>query len=126
MRVSERILEDTSRLATALGTDLADNVNVVRMAGLAERPLARLGYVTPIDHHRLLVTSIEQNIMLRQARYDSLENVMQQLINQRDSFGGVDINEEAAKLLIFEQMFQAMARFMQIEQKSFQTLLDIL
>ena len=39
---------------------------------------------------------------------------------------GVDINEEAAELLVYEQMFQAMAKYIATVQTSMASLMEIL
>jgi len=126
MGVCQDLLADPQRLATALGADLADNLNALHMADVGDIALSTLGDVTCEEFFRLLVTDIGQNVSLRQARKASLENILQQLSNQRDMASGVDINEEAAKLLVFEQLFQAMARFITVQDESMRLLMEII
>jgi flagellar hook-associated protein FlgK len=52
-------------------------------------------------------------------------SLAQQLANQREAASGVDINQEAAKLLVFERMFQAMAKFIGAQDRAMQTLMDV-
>lgn len=124
MGVCQDLLAHPELLATAIGADLSDNLNVVRMAELAQAPLPELGDATPSEFYQLLVARVGEDIHLRQARQTSVENVLQQLVNQRDGVSGVDINEEAAKLLVFERMFQAMAKFLNVQDQSLQYLLE--
>jgi len=126
MRVRQEVLDDPALLATARGADGADNLAVRRMAELGETQLAGLGDVTPTGAFGLIVTGIGQRIAVREIRQESLQSVMRQLENQRDATSGVDINEEAAKLLVFEQMYQGMAKFLQTQQEAMQTLVNIL
>ncbi|HUS92815.1 MAG TPA: flagellar hook-associated protein FlgK [Phycisphaerae bacterium] len=126
MAVRQELLSDPGRLATARGTDQADNVAVRRMAEVAETPLAALDGSTPVDFFRLTVTGIGQAISVREVRQESLENVMQQLANQRDVTSGVDINDEAAKLMVFEKMFQSMAKLLQVQTRAMDTLIELL
>ena len=51
---------------------------------------------------------------------------MLSLSNQQSDISGVDINEEAAQMLIFEQMFQAMSKYLGTVQSTLATLMDIL
>jgi flagellar hook-associated protein 1 FlgK len=105
---------------------MGDNILVRRMADLGEQELADLGGSSPTDALLLIVTETGQKIAIRQARHDALQNVMQQLENQKDTVSGVDINEEAAKMLVFERMFQGMAKFLGVQQTAMQALIDLL
>ena len=52
--------------------------------------------------------------------------MVQNLNNQQGEISGVDINEEAAKLLAFEQMFQAMGKYISIINSSLTTIMEML
>lgn len=52
--------------------------------------------------------------------------MIQNLTNRQSDISGVNINDEAAQMLIFEQMFQAMAKFLSTTQSSILTLMEIL
>jgi len=65
-------------------------------------------------------------VSLRQARHDSIEAIIQQLTVQRDDVSGVDINQEAASLLMFERMFQAMAKLINAQDRSIQLLMELI
>lgn len=126
MAVRKEISSDPTRVATARGTDQADNVTVNRMADLGEQSLAALGNATPGDFFRLMVTGVGQQVVLRDSRNASLENILQQLASQRDEISGVDVNEEAARLLLFEKMFQAMAKLLNTQKETMQVLVELL
>jgi len=123
--VVERLRDAPSHLATTLGTDGIDNLNVLAMSTVGEAPIADLGGNTPSDAFRDLVSTVGQWVAVRRARRDGIESVLRELGNQRDDLSGVDINEEAAKLLLFEQMFQAMAKYLAAVDRSYQHLMDI-
>ena len=46
--------------------------------------------------------------------------------NQRDSASGVDINEEATKMLVYERMFQAMAKYINVVSDTLDTVITII
>jgi flagellar hook-associated protein FlgK len=48
------------------------------------------------------------------------------LTNQQSEISGVNINDEAARMLIFEQMFKAMAKYMSTLQSSLATIMEII
>jgi len=124
--VQPRILENPQHLAGALSADGDDNTNLTRIADLIDTPLEQLGNLTPADCYRQIITGIGQDITFRRMRQDSLESAMAQLENERERIGGVDINEEAAKMVMYEKMFQGMAKFMSIQTSMLEHLMDLL
>ncbi|MBS3734228.1 MAG: flagellar hook-associated protein FlgK [Phycisphaerae bacterium] len=124
--VRQDVLTDPRRLACSVGADMTDNTNVRRMAEIGEQTHDSLDGLTCADASRELTTTIGQAVTVRRARRDGLETVVQQLMQRRDEIGGVDVNEEAAKLLIFEQMFQGVAKFMSTQEKALRILGELL
>jgi len=122
----EEVFLAPERLACFLGADGADNNNIRRMADLGDESLAELGGQTFLAYHSQLITGIGQAVMVRAARQRSLENISQQLLTQRQDVSGIDVNDEAAKLMVFERMYQAMAKFLSTQDQAIQSLMDIL
>jgi len=126
IRLSEPVMEDPRKLATSLGDRAGDGNNAGRMAELDETILPGLGNLSFTDYHRNILIDIGQKVSSRQARYDALQNVRQQLINQRDEVSGVDVNEQAAKLIVFEKMFQAMSKVISVQRQMLDHLMQII
>ncbi len=126
LQVAPALLSDSRGLATAFGEEMVDNAATRRMAGLAERNLAALNEQSTSDAFRLIVTNLGQSVSLREARRDGYEKIIQQLENLREEVSGVDLNEEAAKLMMFEQMYTGLAKLLQVQQQTLQTLIDVL
>ena len=126
MEVSGHIRASSSHLAVALGADGMDNRNARRMAGVADETLAGLGGARPADAFRNVVSEVAHWVSFRQARRDGLQNLVEELQRQRDETSGVDINEEAANILVLEQMFQAMARFLGVVNQCEKDLMNLL
>jgi flagellar hook-associated protein 1 FlgK len=118
--------DSPGRVATALGSDYADNTNVARLSGLKNEVLDDLNGQTISNYYDILVTTVGQDITLTKMRQDNIEAMLQDLMDRRSEASGVDINDESAKILIFEQMYQAMARFMNSVQTTTETLLNLL
>jgi flagellar hook-associated protein FlgK len=57
---------------------------------------------------------------------DNIEAVVQNLTNQQSEISSVDVNDEAAQMLVFQQMFQAMAKYLSTVKSSVETLIEIL
>ncbi|MBW8001529.1 MAG: flagellar hook-associated protein FlgK [Planctomycetes bacterium] len=125
MAVSSTVSSDPSRIATSLGADMTDNANASRLFGLNEETFSDLGSLKPGDFYRKMVTDIGQQVSLKAMREDNLDAVVANLLNQQAEVSGVDINEEAAQMLIYEQMFQAMAKYMRMVQSTMESLMEI-
>jgi len=124
--VRSQIAEDPTQVATSLGADGTDNYNILRISQLINEPMSDLDNMTMGVFHRKLVTDIGQQMNVRQMQQDNLEVIVQNLSNQRDDVSGVDINEEAAQLLMFEQMFQSMAKYLSTVQSTMESLMTIM
>ena len=124
--VCSDISDSPGRIATALGADMTDNTNVLRLAGLADEAMDELGSFTPVEFYRQLVTDIGLQLSVKETRQDNIEAIIQNLASQQNEVSGVDINDEAAQMLIYEQMFQAMAKYLDTVQTSLSTLMDLL
>jgi len=114
------------RIATSLGADMDDNTNIARMAGLKDQALSSLNTMTPGEFYRRLVTDIGQELSIKQIREDNIEVIIQNLANQQTETSGVNINEEAAQMLVFGQMFQAMAKYLSAVQTSISAIMEII
>ncbi len=114
------------RIACSLGMDMDDNENVSRMAGLKDLAVSSLDNMTMSNFYRKLVTDVGQKISVKEMSHKNLQAVVQNLASQRSELSGVDINDEAAQMLIFEQMFHAMAKYLNIVQSAITYLMDII
>jgi len=124
--VCSDIAATPGRVASALGADMTDNTNALRMNGLRDQPLTSLNSMTPGEFYRQLVTDIGQQLFVKEARKDNIESMVQNLSNQQGELSGVNINDEAAQILAFEQMFQAMGKYLGTIQSSLLTIMEIL
>jgi flagellar hook-associated protein 1 FlgK len=125
MAVCSDIANSPSRIATALGADMTDNTNALRMAGLKDQAISSLGNLTPNEFYRQLVTDVGQTVSVKEMQEDNIEIILQNLIEQQSEVSGVNINDEAAQMLVFEQMFQAMAKYMNSVQTLMSSLMEV-
>jgi len=126
LAVNSAIAAAPGRIATALGSDTTDNTNAVRMANIKDRTLGNLDSMTSQEYYRRLATDIGTLVSTRKMREDNTEILMQNLNTQQSELSGVDINDEAARMLLFEQMFKAMSKYLDTVQSSLSTVMDIL
>jgi flagellar hook-associated protein 1 FlgK len=126
MQVCREIVAAPDRIATALGSALTDNLAALRLAGVGEEAIAGLGGMTPSEYYQRTVANLAQLVSLKEARQENIEAVMQNLQKQQSEISSVNINDEAAQLLVFEKMFQAMGKYMNVLQTQMTTLMDII
>jgi flagellar hook-associated protein 1 FlgK len=125
MAVCSDIAASPSRVAVALGGDMTDNANALRLAGLKDQAVSSLNGMTAGEFYRKLVMDIGQELSIKQMREENIGVIVQNLAGQQGEISGVDINEEAARMLVFEQMFQAMAKYLNIVHSSLLTIMEI-
>ena len=113
-------------IATAMGSELADNANALRIAELQDSSQSALKSLSITDYYRSMVTQIGQDVANKQLRHENTEAILLNLNNRRSDTSGVDVNEEAARILMFQQMFQAMARYINSVNTNMAALLELL
>jgi len=124
--VCSDIVAASGRIATSLGPDMTDNANALRLADLEDQAISSLSNMTPGEFYRRLVMDVGQQVFVKQISRDNIKAIVQNLANQQSNISGVNINDEAARLLVFEQMFQAMAKYMNTIQSTMSSLMEIL
>ena len=120
------ITANPKRVATALGEDMTDNNNALRIAALRDQAVTALNSMTPGEYYRRLITDIGQKVSVKQSHQKNVEVMVQNLATQQSEISGVNINDEAARMLIFEQMFKAMAKYLSTLQSSLSTIMEII
>jgi flagellar hook-associated protein 1 FlgK len=125
MAVESDIVSNPKQIATALGAEMTDNTNALKMAAVKDLAVSSLNSLTCRDFYRKLVTDVGQNLSIKLMRQENLGAMAQNLATQKAKISGVDINEEATQLLVFERMFQAMAKYMNVIQTSTDSLMSL-
>jgi flagellar hook-associated protein 1 FlgK len=126
MAVCSSIVNTPGRISTSLGPDGNDNVNALRLLGIKDQAIDSLNAMTPEEFYHRLVTDVGQQVSIKQMRFDNIQTMVQDLTGRQSEISGVNINDEAAQILIFEQMFQAMAKYLNMVQTSISTILEML
>ncbi len=124
--VCSGIIDSPGRIATAIGADLSDNTNALRLSNLRNEASSSLNGQTIGEFYNRLVTDLGQQISVKQMRQDNIESIVQNLASKQSDISGVNINDETAKILIFEQMFQAMAKYLSTVQSSIMAIMEII
>jgi flagellar hook-associated protein 1 FlgK len=102
---------------------LGDNRNLLKMAAAESSKVLNGGSASIQDTVNGLVGDIAVATRSAQINYQSQENLLNQTRTNQQSISGVNLDEEAANLLKFQQAYQAAAQAASVANDLFQTLL---
>ncbi len=125
MDVRQEVADRPTLLAYSSSTVETRNDIIRQMADLAQAASESLGGMAPVNYFRQLVTSIGQGVSDAKGKQASLAAVGTQLTNQRSAVSGVDVNEEAAKMMVFQRMYQGLAKYISMQDQALRALFDM-
>jgi len=110
-------------MPTPPGAVAANNGNATAL--LALRDAAITGGRTPTDAWADTLADVGVRVQSAQSSATISQAVAQQTETQRADKAGVNLDEEAARLIQYQQSYQAAAKVLQVAQSLFQQLLDV-
>ncbi|EDQ00708.1 flagellar hook-associated protein FlgK [Shewanella benthica] len=114
----------TDRFTFDLSFAPGDNSNAVTMANLSEAKLMNSGGSTLSDVYQGTKISVGGKAKAADIAAGTAQSVYLQAYNRVQSESGVNLDEEAANLMRFQQAYQASARIMTTANEIFETLLN--
>lgn len=125
IEVRDEILQNHQHIAASATPDTVGNGDVaVELADLRDQPL--MGHRTIGDHAVQLIAEPGREIHSLQARMESRESEIQMLKNQQEQVAGVNLDEELAQLIQYQNAYQGAARMMTAAQDTYDTLIAML
>jgi flagellar hook-associated protein 1 FlgK len=125
MDTTDYVKDSGRNIATSRSPEKTGNSNVVLLAKLGDQTQASLGSNTMKDYYRQIAVGLGNQISVVQMKYDNTDGVLRSLSEQREVISGVDINDQASLMMLFERMFQAMARYMNTITETQKTVLTL-
>ena len=101
-----------------------DNRNALLMAGVLNQPVLSGGTTSLNAAVGMFIGDIGVKTNQAQVGRDAQKVVRDESVAALQSLSGVNLDEEAANLVRFQQAYQAMAQIIGVADKMFQTLLD--
>lgn len=123
--IAEDIKASGTRIAVSRSVAMTDSANVLAMAQIGDTEYADLSSLSPKSFYRNLATDVGNQISVTKTLQENTSGVWRNLSEQRSQISGVDMNDEAAKMLLYERMFQAMARYMNTISKTLDEVLSL-
>ncbi len=104
---------------------VGDNRNALLLSALANNKLMANGTASINDSYRSLVADV--GTATKQAELNALaqNRVLDQAVSARASVSGVNLDEEAANLIRFQQAYQAAAQVISVANLLFDTILSV-
>ncbi len=123
--VNALLSNDPSMLA-ASATGIGNGTqNAVRMAQAFEDPLESLGGRSLKESYEDMVVRITQDVSIQAGKSDGLRNFYQSLEAQHLATIGVNMDEEAVKMIFYQRVYQANSRLIQISNEIMDTLVNL-
>lgn len=117
-------LSTTPAGAVPLAT--GNNVNAANMASLQDKKILNNNQNTFKAAYSVMAGNVGTYHRTNQVSMETQDAVNAQLTQVRYSMSGVNLDEEAANMLSFQQAYQAAAKIMQASQTMFDTILGVL
>ena len=120
-------LNDETPAPAAIG----DNVNMANIANLAAKKLLyadNTGNASETLFGGYSKMSVNVGIYVQSSEIQQItqESVLQQVTDRIESYSGVNLDEEAANLLKFQQAYEASAQIIRTSQEMFTTIMGVL
>ncbi|HAC35097.1 MAG TPA: flagellar hook-associated protein FlgK [Gammaproteobacteria bacterium] len=105
---------------------VGDNSNMLRMIGLQQQSLFSAGTATYQESYQQLVGEVGARTSSGDISLEAAGFSLEQSRFRQQSVAGVNVDEEAANLLQFQQAYQAAAQTIQAADTLFQSLLEVI
>jgi flagellar hook-associated protein 1 FlgK len=117
---------DGDKFTVARNTGAAsDNRNLLLLGDLQSKPILGKNSTTFQGAFAQLVSTVGNKAREVQVNGQASEAVLAEVTNSQQSVSGVNLDEEAANLLKYQQAYQAAGKVMQIASSLFDTLLSL-
>lgn len=126
LSINKAILDDPSRIAAAARPNApGDNTVANLIQGLQFKRVMGDGQATFDDFYNSKVGQIGVATQNAVHGLEVQKNVMDQLNSTRESISGVNLDEEATKMIEFQKSFEASARVIRMADEMFDTVLNL-
>ena len=115
---------DSFTIGTATAADIGDNTNVLAMANAMGSNTLDGGTTSLNGAANNLVSAVGVLTQQAQANASAQQSVNQTATDARNNLSGVNLDEEAAKMLQYQQAYQACAQMIQASSTIFNSLIS--
>jgi flagellar hook-associated protein 1 len=124
IHVADTLVNNPAALAAGRSADSGDGSNATAISNLENMPSAAFGGNTMAQTWQTIVSGIGIDTSNATQAQQSAQSMVDTLTAQEQAISGVSLDEEAAKILQYQQLYEASARYMSTIGKLTQTLLQ--
>lgn len=125
IRVNPVVAEDPRLFAASLNGVGYGTENAVKLAQAFDDPIAALGNRSLKDSYEDMVVRVFQDVNLQKGKSDGLRNFYQTLEAQHLAASGVNMDEEAIKMIFYQRVFQANSKLIQTSSEMLEILVNL-
>ena len=117
-------LTDTSGIAAAsVGAGIGDNSNIMALITLRDTNNLKSGQQSIYDIYNNSVSNVAVETRSSKANAETEASLLQSVTDRRQGIVGVNLEEEAANLIKYQQAYQAAAQVIAVANDAFDTLM---
>ena len=124
--INRELLENSDRLATSKTGAIGDSTNVINILSTRDLPLDTFGGLTLEENMLDVARRAGTQVKDLQTDATDLQRLRSQLDSERDSFAGVDQNEEFVKVLQYQRSYEMNARVITASNENLDVILGLL
>ncbi len=125
IRVSDLVSENPQMFAASLTGPGSGTENALKLAQAFDSPLERLSGRSIKESFENIVVRITQDINVNSGIGDGLRNFYKTLEGQHLATSGVNLDEEAVKMIFYQRAFQASSRLIQTSSEMLDVLVNL-
>jgi len=110
IRVADPVRQDPANLAIGISEAPGDNHRLLEMIELESAEIAASGSATLHDYYRIMLGEIATTRNTRDLQYQTEDQLVNDLKNQRDAVSGVSVDEEMINLMAASTIYQGALR----------------
>jgi flagellar hook-associated protein 1 FlgK len=123
--INPLIAASPALVAAATAYQPGDGSNATAMAALQNQAVASLGGISLNDYYTGTTSVVAVASSSAQGTLEAGAIIFDSLTAQRESVSGVNLDEEAAKMIAYQRAFEGAARYMGVIDEMLQTLLGL-
>jgi flagellar hook-associated protein 1 FlgK len=112
--VKRAITDDPRLIAASRSGAPGDGSNAGAMGSVLQQVSTLLGNKSVQDYHAAITTDLAVTVSAAESRYEASDAVYSNLLAQRESLSGVNLDEEAINLTKYERSFQGASRYLSV------------
>jgi flagellar hook-associated protein 1 FlgK len=123
--VNSAVTADPNLFASGQGSGPTDGSNALALSQFASNPLASLNGESLNDNYNALITDIGNKASAETTLSQSQNDYVQSLTAQQQQVSGVSLDQQAIKLMQYQQNYQASAKIVTVVDQLFSVLMQM-